>query len=214
MTKAKRVVVLTDSMSLTRVDMQNWECTYINRLRQKFPLVDFIHFVIGKVTIRELGNQLKRYYQFTDPDVIILHCGIVDCAPRALRRWEQKVIARIPVFCHLVYRSRVFLRKFRSIQYTPPNVFERALLEIKGVFDVPLISIGMAPPTENYEKKIPRISIIMKSYNGILQKHTNFIDLKDFPRKAVGGDDYHYNELGHKIVYKKLSVVLGDLLAA
>lgn len=207
---SKRILVLTDSMSLPRDNVTCWSDTYVNLLRKSIADAEFIHLGIGKATISDLLNQLKRYYQFTNPDIIILHCGIVDCAPRALHCWEQKILSYIPFLRDLVYKYRIFLRKVRQVQYTSISSFEDALLEIKKIFDVPLISIGMAPPSKIYRNKIKvsKITKIIMQYNEVLKRHTKFIDLEEFPHNAFGSDGYHFNKIGHSFVAQKLVTIL------
>ena len=94
-----RVLFLTDSLSLPRAypgGQVKWEDIYVNLLRREMPDLEVIHVGIGAATITEL-LRLQNYYALVEPDIVVLHCGIVDCTPRALGEIELQEIGRAHV---------------------------------------------------------------------------------------------------------------------
>lgn len=202
----KRVLFLTDSLSLPRKHVDGvveWDEVYISLLRQEFPEIDFIHVAYGGATIGDLFSQLN-YYSLIRPDLIILHCGIVDCAPRAFGRLELEIIKKFRLF-RLFNPFTKFFRIYRGITYTPLRQFEKTLINLKQRFpDSPFWSIGILPGCKEYEEKVPGISRNIEEYNAILKRETYFISNDDFPRSGIINDYHHLNALGHRYIFNKL----------
>jgi hypothetical protein len=202
-----KVLFLTDSLSLPRIFKDGkvrWENTYVSLLKNARPDLDFVHVGLGGATITELYRQLK-YYSAVTPDITILHCGIVDCAPRALGQLEQQILIKLKLIT-LVKPLTAFLRRVRNISYTSPRRFENTLVAIKETFkDKPLVAIGILPGCPEYEAVVPGISKRILAYNEILKKHCIYIDNSDFPREGIIDDFHHMNETGHTRIYETLS---------
>tara|TARA_R110000850_G_scaffold253121_3_gene378339 strand:- start:1139 stop:1774 length:636 start_codon:yes stop_codon:yes gene_type:complete len=202
-----RVLFLTDSLSLPREgdgEVVKYDETYINILRKEFPEAVIADCAIGGATIWDLFKQ-SFYYKFFEPDLVVLHCGIVDCAPRAFTAFEQKVLNKLGLRPKGFTR---FLRKNRGLKLTSKSQFEKLTLRLKNQFkDVPMYSIGILPASTDYEKKVPGIAGSVKRYNQILSKQFHFIDNSDFPREGILSDHHHLNKLGHKAIAKKLKPV-------
>ena len=114
-----RVLLLTDSLSLPRVyknGIVKYNETYVSLLKKANPNVDFIHVGIGGATITRL-DELVKYYIHAEPDYVVLHCGIVDCAPRALSEFELLFFGKIRLM-RLIFPFTKLLRKYRSVTYT------------------------------------------------------------------------------------------------
>lgn len=201
-----RVLLLTDSLSLPREypgGRVAWGDIYVNLLRKAFPGIEFVHVGIGGATISEL-LRLQNYYALIEPDLVILQCGIVDCAPRALGELEQQIVKKLHLF-RFIRPFTGFLRRHRGVTYTPPRCFEENLLALKGKFPgVPFLAIGILPGCSEYESIVPGVSANIVKYNAILRKHADFIDNTNFPREGITPDHHHMNEAGHRVVYEKL----------
>ena len=214
----KRVLVLTDSLSLPRKHVDGvvlWEDCYVERLKKEFPAMEFILVAMGGATITDLNSQLN-YYSLLQPDLVILQCGIVDCAPRALGRLELEVVKRLRIF-RLVKPFFKIFRKYRGLTYTPIKTFHKTLKLIKHRFpDSPLWAIGILPGCEAYDQKVPGVSRNIKQYNAILKQETHFIDQSDFPQSGIIDDYHHMNAEGHLHLFDQLrkALVLWDKKAA
>ncbi|MFZ4057309.1 MAG: SGNH/GDSL hydrolase family protein [Ferruginibacter sp.] len=215
-TPVKKILVLTDSVSLPRAYQNGkvqWENIYVNQLRKAFPDVEFILAAYGGATIQQLFIALN-YYAVTDPDIIILQSGIVDCAPRALGQLELDIIKKLHLF-RMVKPFTSFLRKHRGLAYTSPKDFENYLLKIKAAFpEKPFIAIGILPGSEAYDKQVPGICNRIVQYNAILEAHSIFINNSNFDYKGILEDHHHLNEIGQSILFDKLRQVLQPIISS
>lgn len=198
-----RVLLLTDSVALPRKYKNGevlWEEIYVNLLRKEFQKIEFIHVGIGGGTITDLLSQIN-YYKNTNPDLVILHVGIVDCAPRAFGRIELEIIKKLHIFRVVKYFSK-FLRKHRGITYTNLKNFEETISKFKEIFaKCQIWAIGIIPGCVEYDLKVPGISENIKSYNKILKSNLKFIDLKNIPREGIIEDFHHINAEGHRYIF-------------
>lgn len=209
-TEKLRVLILTDSLSLPRSLINgkvNYNQTYVNLLRNANPNIEFIHVGIGGATITQLYNQVK-YYINSDPDAVILHCGIVDCAPRALSEFENAFFSKLRIISFLRPITKT-LRKYRNLCYTKPKVFKEVLQNFKKAFDnIPLISIGILPASQEYNIILPGVSRNINRFNEILEQNTIFISNKDFPLTGITEDFHHLNIEGQQLIFQKIHTLL------
>lgn len=191
-------------MTLPRKNMPDFNKVYFSLLKNRYPKIDFILLAIGKATITDLENQINRYYQYTNPNLVIIHCGLVDCAPRALKKGEIPIV-KLFHLRRVVNKYKIYLRKHRNISYTTAKQFETSILSIKKIFQVPIISIGIIPPLSEHEKMVPGISYRVKKFNEKLAKNSEeFIDMTDFPENGLSEDLHHLNEIGHSLLFERL----------
>lgn len=202
----EKVIILTDSVALPRKHDKGlvfWEQTYIYRLQELLQDYEIINLSIGGGSIRDIRNQIN-YYKVLNPICVILHCGIVDAAPRAFGRIEMDIIRKMRLF-RLTKPFVSLLRKHRSHHYANPREFEKLLLEIKMEFKAPnFLSIGIAPSCEDYELQLPKVTKSIDTYNCILATNSHFISMEDMPRQGILEDHHHINELGQDFIFQKL----------
>lgn len=207
-----RVLFLTDSLSFPRNyngEVVEYEETYQYLLKQNFPTIDFVFASIGGGTSRDLYKQAV-YYKMFKPDVVILQCGVVDCAPRAFRLLERKFLAKIKLLSFFKPFLKK-LRKYRGIVYVNKRNFKNNLNLIKAEFtnDPEFYAIGILPVSDEYENLIPKMKNQVTIYNKILQEEfDNFITTQDLPWNGILNDFHHLNGKGHHYVYKKIHSIL------
>lgn len=200
-----KIIILTDSVALPRKHSKGlvlWEQTYVYRLKQLLQDYEIINLSIGGGSIKDIRSQIN-YYKVLDPTCVILHCGIVDAAPRAFGRIEMEVIKKMRLF-RLTKPFVSFLRKYRSHHYANPTEFKKLLLEIKKEFNAPnFLAIGIVPSCVAYEKQLPNVTHSIDTYNRILSENSFFISMEDMPREGILEDHHHINELGQDFIFKK-----------
>lgn len=206
------VLILTDSLSLPRqyeniiVEYQN---TYPFLLRKEFESIDFIHIGIGGATIKTLLDQCN-YQKYSNPDLVILQCGIVDCAPRAFNIYERKITEKLNLIKFLKPYTSI-LRKYRKIQYTKPNNYKKHLISISNMFSKSkVVALEILPASKAYEKKVPGISSEIKRYNEIQREIITTINNDDFNQNGLLPDLFHLNKDGHHLIFKKISILLEE----
>lgn len=208
MTK-KKILVLGDSLTLSRrtPELCRHETTWPVKLRMQYE----VHQVsIGGGTIRDIHRQIEYHKEFA-PDYVILQCGIVDCAPRALTQFELEFIKRLwgvrRLMFWLINQNNYALRKYRGVTYTSPTEFESYFKKIQQAFkESKIYSIGILPAFRDYEKTVPGIGKRIEQYNKILrdQAGSDFISCSEISLDCVMNDNIHLTEQGHDFVFRKI----------
>jgi len=208
-----RILFLTDSLSLPRVNEEEivlYENTYLYKLREEFKDHLIVDSAIGGGTIKDLYQQVFYYKSFM-PDLVILQSGIVDCAPRAYKKIERKILVKLKLINKVKSLTR-FLRKNRGYTLTKPKLFKHYILLIKQTFgSTPFYSLGILNASDKYEIKVPGIKNNIKKYNSILLNQTTYITNNDIPFDAIMNDHHHLNKKGHKMVFEKLSELIKNI---
>jgi len=207
-----KVLILTDSLSLPRSysnGFVRYNQTYVSLLKKANPEIDFIHVGIGGATITRL-LELTRYYIYAEPHLVILHCGIVDCAPRALSEFELQLFGKLKLL-RFIKPFTTFLRRYRGLTYTNIRLFTETLIKIRDSFKTSsFITVGILPSCNEYEAITPGITRNIARYNAVLEENTNYIDNKKFPRDGIIDDHHHLSEEGHLEIFHKLQIVIKD----
>ena len=209
-----KILILTDSLGLPR-DYQNnivtYEETYTYSLRKEFPNYDIIYVGIGGATIDKIYEQLC-YYKVLNSDLTFIQCGVVDCAPRAFRKFESKVIKKLKLKW-LFKPFIIFLRKYRKYRFTTPRKFNKYLALINGLISSKnhFYYLGILPASDEYEKVLPNMKMHIKKYNDYLQESpANFINNLDFPFEGLLDDHHHMNKIGHDFIFEKIKNIIYD----
>lgn len=210
----KKILILSDSLALPRQHPQAvlYSETYPQLLKNHFEVCQVS---IGGATIVELYNQIYYITNF-NPDFVLLQSGIVDCAPRAISKFEQMLIAKLPFFSKFFERfireHKFKLRKIRNITYTNIDVYENNLLQVRKAFpNAAVMAIGIVPSTKEYEKVVPGIGQNINRYNDAIKNIFNnyFIDISDIDNSCIMSDHIHLNSKGHQFIFTKIFQILG-----
>jgi hypothetical protein len=205
------LLILTDSVALPRRNAETiWEDTYIYRLRERYGRThNIINVSIGGASIKDLRNQVN-YYKTLNPEIVILHCGIVDAAPRAFGRIEMEIIKKLRLF-RLTKPLVSFLRKNRAHHYAKPSLFKEFVKIIKKELNVEkFLPIGIIPASKEYEEKLPGISKAIIEYNNILKLEQGFICVDNMPKEGISRDFHHVNKIGQLFFFNKLIKLLDE----
>jgi lysophospholipase L1-like esterase len=207
------ILFITDSLGFSRVmgsEKVNYNETYINLVKSKFPEHEIIHLGIGGGTIINLLRQ-SNYYESLLPDTIFIQSGIVDCAPRALTEFEIELINRTPFFSKLISKTikkhSIKLRNFRKITYTNPKRFKLALSRLIKKFNTEYIfAIGILPTSLEYENIVSGISENVNHYNSLIKNEIggNYISTHDFTKQDIMSDHHHLSKEGHTKLSNKI----------
>ena len=208
-----KVLILTDSLSLPRADKNEtvfYEQTYPYLIKKKFPEITFLTIGIGGATISDIIRQID-YYKVFEPTIFIMHCGIVDCAPRVFKKWESSLLKKLK-FDFLFNPFTSTIRKYRKLKYTSAKLFDikcRLILKTFSNSNTLLYAIDILPAHKNYEILLPGVSKSIKLYNSILNKHFNIISVQDFDlSKDVLTDYHHLNSSGHNKLFEKIELII------
>jgi acyl-CoA thioesterase I len=236
-----KIALLADSLALPREDVGGTgllEVTYPflldQSLRRKFGAAAPIIFERGmrRRTIEYVLDEWNELVELRKPQIVIVHVGIVDCAPRVFLRREASMVAnirwarlrdRIFKFTH-DHRRRIV--EFRRKVYVPLPRFERLVQQVvekaRETEVKSLVFINIIRPPDSVEERSPGFQSNVIAYNQVLQRQTRhaFISLIDLNRMVydAGGpealmvDGIHLNEHGHMLLAQELeSAILSAL---
>jgi acyl-CoA thioesterase I len=228
-----KIVILADSLALPRPEglgSTPHEATYPYLLDQSLrremgslaPQV--IERGMRRRTIEDVLADWREMVEFRHPDILVVHVGIVDCAPRVFLRRESDFVASLRLvrlrkfilnFAHNHRRRIVTLR--RRV-YVPAHEFEVHVREVceraQALGLKSLVFINIIRPPDDLEKRSPGFQLNVDIYNRILQSaaQNTGIHLVDLNRlvtnndgtSTVLDDGIHLTEEGHRILAREL----------
>lgn len=218
-TRAKyEILFITDSLAFPRSEPEAvmYKDTYIALLKSEFPQCDFIHHGRGGATIVDLFKHSIYYHETLKPDLVFMHSGVVDCAPRALTVIEQQVISRLPFVSRplisLVKRYSHILRRVRKMTYTPLVTFVEYVSKFETLFPN-IYWIDILPVLAQYESKVEGMRRNTGIYSAILRDH-KYVGTTDFQASDIMMDFHHLSFEGHRKMFVLLSQVIREELRA
>jgi lysophospholipase L1-like esterase len=226
------IVILADSLALSRGKEAGnvpYESTYPFLLEQalRARLVNQAPHVIERgMRLRTIQNVLNDWYEMVElrhADVVIVHVGVVDCAPRIFLPLERKIVSVIRPVClreSIVHFTAQHRRAI--IQLRPNRVYVPLEKFRKGVETVAhyasnlraLILINIITPLDDLEYRSPGFRRNVEAYNHVLQAQANgknvfVVDLDNLvwqhadPAQLMV-EGIHINEAGHRILAQEL----------
>ena len=215
LSKTLKILILTDSLGLPgdrESYAMSYEETYVSMLKNKYPFIDFIHYGQGGANIKTI-QRASVYYKSSEPFLAIVQCGIVDCAPRALKPIEKSIINRLPFnkfLINQIKKNSVTLRKYRNINITSLDTYKKNVDILENTFkDLLWIQIIRAP--DFYEKKVPNINKNIEMYNKVLKERKS-IDTSKYDDSFLISDGHHLSPKGHEKIFRDLSNVIDNKL--
>ncbi|MBI3519742.1 MAG: SGNH/GDSL hydrolase family protein [Bacteroidetes bacterium] len=204
-----KILVITDSLGLPRPtpEIVKYNETWVNKLSELYRVHQLS---IGGGTISNLFSQIE-YLKMFEPDFVIIQSGIVDCAPRALTKFESEFFNKFKVTkkilnLYLTKDRTEKLRKKRNKTYTSFEDFEKYLNLFAKEFGDKLYFVGILPGNENYEKKVPGVVGNINKYNALIQVTAihNFISVDDFCQDDIMTDYIHLTKKGHQKLFERI----------
>ena len=222
MPRPSRILILTDSLGLPRASgacQTEFPDTWPAIIEDAYHETRFARVSCGGVTLPDLLEQ-ARFYHGWSPDVVVVQSGIVDCAPRVLRVFEQQVADALKGGNYLLSKilsrgTKSFLRKVRGLAKTPPTRFRKSAQMLHDLFpESRMIWFEIVwSASEDYEKLVPGIGRRVAEYNAILGEipGIEFLPLQDSLLAGSGicsEDHRHLNSRGHEIASGALEQVI------
>jgi lysophospholipase L1-like esterase len=236
-----KIVILADSLALPREEDGNkisYEATYPflldqslrERLKERAPLV--IERGMRRRTIEYVLDDWLEMVELRRPEVVVVHVGIVDCAPRVFLRREGQLVekvrpARLKKFVFdFVHRHRRRIIELRPRVYVDPvrfrNLVKQVIQKARACDVRSLVFINIIVPPEEMEKRSPGFQENVLKYNRILNElvddeWVSLIDLNSLIAGAGGAtkltvDGIHINETGHEMLAQELETYVLRLL--
>lgn len=193
----------------------------------------------GGVRVDELYELLtsdSSYFEQDATTIILIQCGIVDCAPRVIPRWLRALIGVSPA----PIRSRIirFLHDNRrrllslgpSWRETPPRRFQRvfaSLLRAASDSSAAVVVLNIAPTVPAVEQHSPGLSRAIETYNGMIADSVRvagpkvrLVDVHQRISQETSGlqryinerDGHHITRDGHNLYRELTASALESLL--
>jgi acyl-CoA thioesterase I len=228
-----KILILADSLALPREGVGGdalVEVTYPflfdQWLRLQFGAEAPVVFERG-MRLRTIEYVLDEWHELVElrkPDVVIVHVGVVDCAPRVFLRREGLFVARIPIapvrdrilkFAH--DHRRAIVERRRRV-YVPLPRFEKlvqTVVQKAGEAGLKaLVFVNIISPPDWLEERSPGFQHNVVAYNRVLQDQTkhswvSLIDLNSLVQNDGGfenlaADGIHLSERGHALLANEL----------
>jgi lysophospholipase L1-like esterase len=166
------------------------------------------------------------------PDAVIVHVGIVDCAPRVFSPVERSAVARLrPVYLRRIAISLAHRMRPRLIRLRGPRPYLAEADFRRGVRDVvdrarvagvrALVFVNMLVPTDDLEQRSPGFQRHAMRYNAILAEESprgalmvdfNAMAIEHGGVAAITVDGMHPNPTGHRLLASALLAALDERL--
>lgn len=222
----KSILIIGDSLGLPRKDL-SYKCTWPYLLSSKLKDFDFIIKLQRALTTRHLFEAPKQdWLEFYMPNTVIMQIGIVDCAPRYVKKYGliNKVLATIPsVLSQIIWKLIKRFRK-RSVRYADVSLedYHQNLVRFLGRCETinteKVILIKIASPGPSFIKKNPNVPLQIRKYNEILDLLSKENDrvvlvdcLTEINQEFLCDDGYHLNEKGNSLLYNSLLSLFNNL---
>ncbi len=234
-----KVRIYGDSLGLPRIGHVKNEERYITLLekfiRQKNQNIEYL----DRTRINSTVTYLHRWYVEDNAyfgennDILIIHCGICDCAPRPIPPKLRGFISTLKgkfreIAVKLVKKNRIRLQKNNFIwRTTEPSIFSEtytnwiieALKSFKQIYIV-----NIAPTNESTEKRSPGLIASITQYNAMIaeiittinKSNIHLIDIyrginddiidqnSDINQYILQEDGHHITPKTHQIIFNKI----------
>ncbi len=222
-----KILCIGDSLALPGHD-NNYEDTWFYKLEMAFRDFVFISFfkraITTEILVTEGGGGVNEpdkgadCLEFYMPDIVILQLGIVDCAPRLIKRKGvfNQVLQKTPSKLRGMVFSGLKTVKKRSVENADvsPKEFSNNLQKylsrcVKSTVKKVII-IKICTPNEIVKEKSPEIVYAVELYNSIIDELGQKFDIVSIVdplasnTKQIFEDGYHPNPDGNHLVFTAL----------
>lgn len=221
-----KILCIGDSLSLPGHGNE-FEDTWYCKLQEQFPSCFFGSFFKRGGTVQMLvsegggdatfpfGSDCLEFYL---PNIIIIQLGIVDCAPRYIKKSSlfSKFIERLPNKFKSITYTIIKSLKQRSVKNAdiPPEKFKNNLktylMRCSKNKVSKVIFIKICTPNNEIRSKSPYLIEAINSYNKIIEntcKNFNFVSIINPLNENhvdIYDDGYHPNPKGNNLVFEEL----------
>jgi lysophospholipase L1-like esterase len=220
-----KIVIMADSLAMPRAGETNiaFEATYPYLLEQSLrgrketQSSIVIERGMRRRTIEYVLDEWQELVELKTPDVVVIHVGIVDCAPRVFLRRERQFVENLrpawfrDAVLRYVHNHRSAIVKFRNKVYVPPERFKSLLDQVfqkaRECKVRSLVFVNIITPPVEMEQRSPGFIKNVQAYNEILRmkvqgEGAHLIDLDKIVLDGGGAakltvDGIHINEEGH-----------------
>jgi acyl-CoA thioesterase I len=235
-----KIVILADSLVMPRYKEIPYDVTYGYLLdhalkkiyRENAPMV--MEYGMRARTILDVARDWFELVTLKSPEIVILHIGIADCAPRLLLQKQHEFVDRIrpkklraKILDFLSENRRRLITLFPNRVYVPFAIFKEQVNKIINLAEANgvkrLIVVNILKPTDELEFRSPGFKKNVDLYNSFLYQSSvgrpmiSFVDLDKIITEnggveALTTDGIHINPQGHAILADQLQTLIMEIL--
>lgn len=162
--------------------------------------------------------------EMINPDFMVVHLGIVDCAPRLFSRAENAILKMLPIYVrsriiNISSRYRYYLTKMFKKKYVSINEYQKNIELFEGLSkknNINLIFIEIIKTNEINEKKSYRFKESIELYNSALLKacqvYKRPLVRYNYPNNYLLEDGIHLNKIGSKYIADRVVEIISSHL--
>lgn len=223
----ERILIIGSSMALPRLEVpfeNTWPYKLQNYFQNDYFFIDRCKRASSTNRLKNegsghgdkiKGSDLLEYYE---PKIVITQIGIVDCAPRLIKRFSLivKLVNISPKFIKNTFYSILKNYRNRKVKYADltrdefkanwENYIQRA-----ASIKTEIICVLISEPSSIVKEKSPEIKKAIDIYNSILIelsiRYVNFTIVEAYSQSQIdliSLDEFHVNEEGHDILFNKI----------
>ena len=226
---SKRIVILGDSLGMPRARGYgeiDYEDTYPYLLMNSIKNCEFIsrHRRANDTNKQLISQYIKDDIEMLKPDILVVHLGIVDCAPRVLLRYQNAIVSILPsmirkIILKIISKFRYDITKLNNKTYVKKNKFKENIGKIVDISDrigMQLFFIEILITNEENNKRSYNFNKNIMEYNAIIEmsamsKHVSLIKY-DPKNNYLLNDGIHINKKGNKFLANKINELVGQLI--
>lgn len=215
----KRIVIIGDSLAMPRYEVPLEE-TYpylLNKVWKNCEII--VRNRRANTTKSQVSSQnILDDIIFLKPQIVIIHLGIVDCAPRLFTKIEQLILSKLKWVNKFIIsffsKYRFFFTKINPKVYVNKKEFHKYSLKLiqeckkNGVENILVLNI--CDTTSENKKKSFNFENIICEYNNILnnvikEENVLLIDINSIIKEdMLLTDGIHLNQIGHKKILEAI----------
>jgi len=219
----KKIIILGDSLGLPRPEL-SFEKTYPYLLQEK--VLNKYHMISKHKRANDTKWQVNALYDDVElykPDVVVIHLGVVDCAPRLFYRKEKILfhyINKVIPIVEFMSKYRFFLTKKLPKVYVNTVNYKINMTKIIDYLeerDIQIIVVGISKTSMENRKKSYGYNENILKYNNILEeilvdkKEIKFVDMYQYGEDVLLEDGHHLNEQGSLLLANELFKQIKDI---
>ncbi len=214
----QRIVILGDSLGMARPEIKLEE-TYPYILQRSLSDFELYakHRRANDSAMQSLPQTILDDITIFKPDILIIHLGIVDCAPRLFSRFEQRALWSLKIINKYIIafmsKRRVFFTKRFPKVYVDRESYRKHMrtLILSGKKSAKrVIVVNIADTSEENKKRSYGFEENIKQYNEVLsslveEHEVELLDMYEiFEESMLMDDGIHLNAKGNTVLAKKI----------
>jgi len=232
----KKIALYGDSVCMPRPEIVRSDERYFYFLKRYFSSkgedLETIEKAKASIPVTDLNEWVNHdmVYYPEKGDVFILHCGVVDCAPRPIAQETRDKVSAMPAFIKkrvikFIHANRSkMIARHGGYKVTDINVFENQYTEIleKAVKQYnKVFLVNICPTDEKTEQHSPGFLQSIIDYNKVIASCAkkfndsqvflidvfSLVDRKDI-FKYITADGHHITPLTHQLIFSEIRAKL------